>query len=359
MRSGTFVLADIGGYTSFLTEVGIEHAKEITGHLLNGMFEVDRENWKLGDVEGDCLFLFRDSEVDSEELFAYLRRLYEQFRDSLEEIVSGSTCRCGACDRSGDLTLKFVVHAGPFDVEQIAGQRQLIGADVVVAHRLLKNSVPVREYLLLTDSVGDLARASGLVATRGRDEYDDLGAVDYRYLDLAPVRDAFHRSREIFLTEEDADVAVSVEIDAPPDRVWSIANDPVLLTRIFPSLVEIDVVSGKIEDVGSVHTCLHGDQQQMVHYRVAFDEAGRRATDHLSNVYFIGRLIQTWQVRASGTGSIFSFLYSIDPRTPIPDEAARTAALAEVRRHAEGDARGMKDFCERERRDAGRVGSEA
>lgn len=27
---GTFVLADIGGYTTFLTEVGIEHAKEIT-----------------------------------------------------------------------------------------------------------------------------------------------------------------------------------------------------------------------------------------------------------------------------------------------------------------------------------------
>ena len=118
------MLADIGGYTSFLTDVGIQHAKEITGHLLNGMFEVDPETWKLGDVEGDCLFVYRDSEASAEEVFAYLRRLYETFLESLEEVVSGSTCQCGACDRSGGLTLKFVVHAGDFDVERIAGQQQ-------------------------------------------------------------------------------------------------------------------------------------------------------------------------------------------------------------------------------------------
>lgn len=57
MRNGTFVLADIGGYTTFLTDVGIKHAKEITSHLFNGMFEVDQESWKVGNVEGDCLFL--------------------------------------------------------------------------------------------------------------------------------------------------------------------------------------------------------------------------------------------------------------------------------------------------------------
>ena len=33
MPHGTFVLADIGGYTSFLTDVGIEHAKKITSGL--------------------------------------------------------------------------------------------------------------------------------------------------------------------------------------------------------------------------------------------------------------------------------------------------------------------------------------
>ena len=39
MRTNTFVLAEIGGCTSFITDVGIEHDKEIVGHLLNVMFD--------------------------------------------------------------------------------------------------------------------------------------------------------------------------------------------------------------------------------------------------------------------------------------------------------------------------------
>ena len=42
---GTFVLADIGGYTQFLTGVGIEHAKEITSDLFNAMLKCNRERW--------------------------------------------------------------------------------------------------------------------------------------------------------------------------------------------------------------------------------------------------------------------------------------------------------------------------
>ncbi len=215
MPNGTFVLADIGGYTTFLADVGIEHAKEITSHLFNGLFKVDQDAWKVGNIEGDCLFLYSDSPKSPQDLFAYVRRLYEKFRESIEEIASGSTCRCGACDRSGDLTLKFVVHGGPFDTQEIAGRKELIGSDIVVAHRLLKNSVPMREYALMTTPLAGMAEASGLSITPGRDEYGDIGAVDYVYIDFRGVREAYEKSREIYLTEEDADVAVSIEIEAP------------------------------------------------------------------------------------------------------------------------------------------------
>ena len=182
MANGTFVLADIGGYTAFLSEVGIEHAKEITSHLFNGMVEANRRRWKVGNVEGDCLFLYTDSPETPEESFAGLRDLYESFRGSIAEIASGSTCRCGACDRSGDLTLKFVVHNGEFDTQEIAGRQELIGPDVIVAHRLLKNSVPLREYALVTTPLAEVARASGLPAAAGRDDYEHIGAVEYLYL---------------------------------------------------------------------------------------------------------------------------------------------------------------------------------
>ena len=57
---GTFILADIGGYTEFLTGVGIEHGKEITSHLLNSLLKCNRGRWKLANIEGDCLFLYRE-----------------------------------------------------------------------------------------------------------------------------------------------------------------------------------------------------------------------------------------------------------------------------------------------------------
>src|SRR5690242_12046723 len=45
MPTGTFLLADIGGYTRFLSDVGIEHAKEITSHLFNRIVEVKPGRW--------------------------------------------------------------------------------------------------------------------------------------------------------------------------------------------------------------------------------------------------------------------------------------------------------------------------
>jgi hypothetical protein len=42
--------------------------------------------------------------------------------------------------RLGDtLDLKFVLHAGPFVIQSVAGGRELIGPEVVMAHRLLKS----------------------------------------------------------------------------------------------------------------------------------------------------------------------------------------------------------------------------
>jgi hypothetical protein len=35
-----------------------------------------------------------------------------------------------------------VLHSGPFVLQEIAGQRELIGSEVVIAHRLLKATAP-------------------------------------------------------------------------------------------------------------------------------------------------------------------------------------------------------------------------
>lgn len=346
MRNGSFILADIGGYTTFLTDVGIEHAKEITSHLFNALFKVDPGSWKVGNVEGDCLFLYSDARQSPQNVFAYVRRLYETFRESIAEVASGSTCRCGACDRSGDLTLKFVVHGGEFDTHDIVGRQELIGPDVVVAHRLLKNSVPVREYALVTTSLAEVARASGLKVVPGRDEYGDVGSIDYLYVDFHDVREAFAKSREIYLTEQSADVAASIDIAAPPDFVWSIVMDPRMAKRWSPTLIELETLSGVMTEVDSVHTCLHGDAGKMVHYRVAYDGQGRRMTDRLSHVPLVERMLQTFEAKPSDAGTKFTLYYSVQPGVPFADATTKAAFLESVRERTEGEVRRLKAVCE-------------
>ena len=348
MASGTFILADIGGYTAFLSEVGIEHAKEITSHLFNGMVKVNKRRWKVANVEGDCLFLYTDSREAPDDFFAHLRGLYENFRESIAEITSGSTCRCGACDRSGDLTLKFVVHSGEFDTQKIAGRKELIGPDIVVAHRLLKNGVPLREYVLLTTPLAEVAQASGLPATAGRDDYEHIGAVEYLYLDLQPVREEIHKSREVYVTEKDADVAVTVEIEAPPELVWRVAMDREKAPQWVPTLLKLEPLSGEFGKVGSVHTCLHGGGIKMVHLTVAVDEKARRITDRLWNMPLVNEAYQTSELKASPTGTRAAVYYSFKSDIPIAGQIARSIFIRTSKRHAEHDMQGLKAFCEAE-----------
>ncbi len=347
-NNGTFILADIGGYTTFLSEVGITHAKEITSHLFNGMVKVNRRRWKVGNVVGDCLFLYTDSRESPDDFFAHLRGLYENFRESIAEIASGSTCRCGACDRSGDLSLKFVVHAGEFETQQIAGRQELIGPDIVVAHRLLKNSVPLREYVLLTTPLADVAQASGLPAEPGRDDYQDIGDVEYLYLDLQPVREEFDKSREVYVSEEDADVAATAEIEAPPELVWRVAMDRDKARQWAPTLREIESLSGEEGKVGEVHTCLHGGGVKMVHLIVAVDETARRRTDRLWNVPFVKEAYLTLEAKPSSLGTKFTCYYSFQPGVPIAGQIAKSVFIRNTKRHAEADVQGLKALCEAE-----------
>jgi hypothetical protein len=76
------------------------------------------------------------------------------------------------------LKLKAILHHGEFIRKQMGGGSELAGPDVILAHRLLKNSIEGDEYILMTKSFhnrsGDL---QGLTPEVGQ-EQTDLGSVD-------------------------------------------------------------------------------------------------------------------------------------------------------------------------------------
>ncbi len=155
---GLLLIADIGGYTDYMSShrMSLAHAEVNTGRLLETVIDA-APGLELVEVEGDAAFLYR--QVDSEEpeaLVGEVERLALAMHTAFHrerEYVARNLCPCRGCKGTANLTLKFVAHVGDIATQTIRQRPKLVGIDVILVHRLLKNPVPVREYVLLSDSL--------------------------------------------------------------------------------------------------------------------------------------------------------------------------------------------------------------
>ena len=136
-----------------------------------------------------------------------------------------------------------------------------------------------------------------------------------------------------------------IEIDAPPDLVWRILMDEENTRKWSPTLIEFETLSGVADEVGSVHTCLHGDIGKTVHLRVGIDNENRRLTDRLFGVPLVGQMIQTFLVEPFGAGSRFVLCYAIKPGADA-DEESKSFVLQAAHERSLRDVLGMKEACE-------------
>jgi hypothetical protein len=200
---GTFLLADISGYTGFLNGVGLAHtdlvfeadeppaAYAFVSDLLDRIVSAVVPPFRLVKFEGDAVFAIADdpeSAIHGPALVSCLRACHASFRAGLAAAKQASTCACGSCAHIHDLGLKFVLHHGEYMTQRIVGREELAGPDVIVAHRLLKNHardlVGARPYALLTD-LALLALevpADEMIATT--ETYDDLPSIPVHILAL-------------------------------------------------------------------------------------------------------------------------------------------------------------------------------
>ena len=147
--SGLLLLADISGYTSFLQSVALAHqddafadgavpdAYAMISHLLDGIVERVVPPFTLSKLEGDAVFAYgADSAAvpQGPAVLDCLTDCYADFRLRLDLAHDIWTCPCDACAQIDILDLKFILHAGPYVIHR----GELVGPEVVVAHRLLK-----------------------------------------------------------------------------------------------------------------------------------------------------------------------------------------------------------------------------
>ena len=201
--TGALLLADISGYTRFLLDVADAHraliveapepprAYALISTLLDTMVTALAPRFRLVKFEGDALFaLGEDPDVPrGGAVLDVLRDCHEAVHDRLDAAGTTWTCRCHACARIGTLDVKFILHHGAFVVQRIAGQEELLGPDVNLVHRLLKNEVRSvvgeRPYALVTDAAMSAMAIPGAGLVEVRETYDDLPPVGARVLVLA------------------------------------------------------------------------------------------------------------------------------------------------------------------------------
>ena len=163
--AGPLVLADISGYSAFLQAVAYEHRNDafadgkvpdayaVISSLLDGIVQCLVPPFTLSKLEGDAVFAYAtgDEVPRGQSLLDLIGTCYAGFRERVGTANSIWPCSCDACAQIDQLELKFVVHAGPFVIQSIAGRPEL-----VVAHRLLKSSaaeaVGKAAFLLITDA---------------------------------------------------------------------------------------------------------------------------------------------------------------------------------------------------------------
>ena len=145
--------------------------------LLDGIASAVDPPLTLVKFEGDAVFAVARDDVAPRgaAMLECVMACYQGFVARRDE-EGVSTCTCGACMRRGALELKFVVHHGEFFVQPVGGQIDVLGPDVIVAHRLLKNGaaelVGSAAYGLFTDaamSALDLPLAEAAVTTESVD----------------------------------------------------------------------------------------------------------------------------------------------------------------------------------------------
>lgn len=186
------LIADIGGYTEYMRthRMSLAHAEVNTARLLEAVIDAAGE-FELIEIEGDAAFLSRPADtLDAQATAAALTQsvggMHRAFHRE-RQYVATNLCPCDACEQANNLKLKFVAHVGDVATQTIRDRRKLVGIDVILVHRLLKNSVQVPEYLLFSE---ELYRNGGDTfdpVAQDEQELEGIGPVLTYYADIANV----------------------------------------------------------------------------------------------------------------------------------------------------------------------------
>jgi hypothetical protein len=266
-----FLIADISGYTRFLAETEINHAKGILESLFEALIPAVRTPLTISGLQGDALFAYAiDCDLVTKQCVLDLaEKIYCAFAESKERIGINSSCRCDACTTVNNLDLKIVIHHGEFVTQRSGDHEELTGKDVTTAFRLLKNDVRqktgVSAYALITRAAVNRMELQSYFAETAfiTEHYEHIGDVELVVHGLERAWQKTRNARRIRV-DETADQLIpehSVIVPLAVDSAFVLLSRPDLRVKwIDADKLDLDTgASSRIEE-GTQYHCHHGKE---------------------------------------------------------------------------------------------------
>ena len=264
-ESGFLVIADLSGYTAYLSRSELEHAPAIAGDLLETVVGRLDPPFRLAKFEGDAAFFFvEDGRADGSLLLDAVEASYVAFRRRLRSIDQATSCDCNSCRLAPRLDLKLFIHHGSYVRTRIAGRDELAGSDVILVHRLLKGTGAAAShangFALFTDAGVEALgiERSGLGLTAAEESIEHLGRIATFTLDLEARWQAESGVRRLDVDGTKAVLDLVATINAEPAVVWAHLTSPALRTRWEGPLVIEETSPGGRRGVGTIAQCVTG-----------------------------------------------------------------------------------------------------
>jgi hypothetical protein len=277
-----FFIPDISGFTQFISDRDFQHQQYIIAELLEVLIETNPLNLKVNEVEGDAILFFQTGDAPPlRDLMDQSEKMYLAFHNHLKKYGVSRLCNCNTCKSASRLTLKFIAHHGEGAFHKIKDREKIFGTDVILVHRLLKNSIPDREYLLVTDSIpSNTARPSPTeIDWKSGSETYDSGHISFRYF---PLDSWYDKVPEPVLPEPTIyrvkqPLSHSVDIAAPVEIVYDSLID---LSQRKHYMVGLKGLSVKDAGHNRLNRICTTFQCSMEHEKCTFETSGVEITDN-------------------------------------------------------------------------------
>jgi uncharacterized protein YndB with AHSA1/START domain len=315
-NQGFLVVADITGYSAYLSHSELEHAQAVLKTLLDLMIDQTKAPLVLSGLEGDAVLSYTiDSDrFEGQAFVEMIEQTYVSFKSAINQMVMNTTCQCNACANINNLDLKFFVHHGEFVVQELAGRGELVGSDVNLIHRLMKNNISestgIVAYTYLTSAAIERLKLDGFKGAliAHSEQVADIGEVGGWILDMMPIWQARKDQSNLDIDTSGA-VRFVEDYPLPPELLWGYLTNPEYRSVFSNARKQVthERRNGRV-GLGTVYECFHLDNSvttNTILEWVPFSRIVADATAGPSSHFFI-----IFEIERTADGSQVTMIYT-------------------------------------------------